>query len=82
MCECSALGSNSLESLDDDLPLTDDGTARLSCGSHLAVMMMMITIIIIVIAVIHRVRKKHPLLFSCILLEKVTNFDENFRQNS
>jgi len=48
MCECSALGSNSLESLDDDLPLTDDGTARLSCGSHLAVMMMMITIIIII----------------------------------
>jgi len=25
-------------------------------------------------------RKKHPLLFSCMTLKKVTNLNENFRQ--
>jgi len=32
--------------------------------------------------ILHCGQKKHPLLFSCITLRKVTNLNENYRQNS
>ena len=68
--------------------LAKDNVAERRASRPLPLLLLIYIIIIIIIivfisiVVLFMFRKKQPLLFSCITLRKVTNLNENFRQNS